>query len=269
MTKCISSLLVLIAISCQLSYAQIKVVVPGLDPYQNELTPVKKNGKWGYKNSSGKLVINYKFDNPDVFQDGVAGVTLNGKDGLINTKGEILVPFGKYKSIYLFHEGLAQVIGQNSLYGFINAKGKEVIPCKYVSAGAFLDGLSQVENNNKIGYINKSGKIVVPIIYEDAEDPTLPYVNEIKVEKNGKWGLLSMKGTVLVEPVYDEIHQIVDGMRLVKKDGKYGYMNSKDRLVIKCKYDKAYPFSEGKAFIEYKGKYGTVNKSGKEKWVKN
>ena len=47
------------------------------------------NGKWGFVNTSGKVVIQPKYLNPGFFSEGLAGVTDNfGNSGFINKKGE-------------------------------------------------------------------------------------------------------------------------------------------------------------------------------------
>ena len=43
----------------------------------------------------------------------------------------------KYKATGIFTEGLAPVLGQNNLWGYIDKKGKEVIPCQFEKAGSF------------------------------------------------------------------------------------------------------------------------------------
>ena len=65
-----------------------------------------------------------------------------------------------YNQILSFSEGLATV-KLDGKYGFINTKGKEVIPCKYDYAGEFSEGLAKVGLDGKDGYINTKGKLVI------------------------------------------------------------------------------------------------------------
>ncbi|AFW93235.1 KW Leptospira repeat-containing protein [Anabaena sp. 90] len=42
----------------------------------------KMNGKWGFINNSGQLLIPCKFDDALSFSEGLAAVTINGKEHL-------------------------------------------------------------------------------------------------------------------------------------------------------------------------------------------
>ncbi|EAK1349894.1 WG repeat-containing protein, partial [Campylobacter coli] len=49
------------------------------------------NGKWGFIDKSGKIVIEPKFDGVGNFSEGLAGVELNGKWGFIDKSGKIVI----------------------------------------------------------------------------------------------------------------------------------------------------------------------------------
>lgn len=59
--------------------------------YCDQYAAVKKDGKWGYINSEGELVIKYKYDNAYSFSNGVAGVMKNGAWGLITQDNEEVI----------------------------------------------------------------------------------------------------------------------------------------------------------------------------------
>ena len=80
--------------------------------------------KYGYKDSSGKLVIPAKFNWARPFGEGLAGVQIGEK------------------------------------YGFINKNGKLVIPAKFDDVSEFSEGLAGANIGNKCGYINKTGKFI-------------------------------------------------------------------------------------------------------------
>ena len=84
------------------------------------------NGKWGYKDQNGKVIIAPKYD-----------------------------------LVYDFSDGMAVVrSSETRLYGYINKTGKEVLSPKYLDAKAFSDGVASVfvlETGQWI-YIDKTGK---------------------------------------------------------------------------------------------------------------
>ncbi|EOZ2107593.1 WG repeat-containing protein, partial [Campylobacter coli] len=59
--------------------------------FSEGLVAVKLNGKWGFIDKSGKIVIESKFDSGGHFSEGLAGVKLNGKYGLIDKSGKIVI----------------------------------------------------------------------------------------------------------------------------------------------------------------------------------
>jgi hypothetical protein len=62
--------------------------------YQNEgLLAACLNGKWGYLNKAGKLIIGYQFDKALPFSEGLATVMKNGKWAFIDKAGKFVVTF--------------------------------------------------------------------------------------------------------------------------------------------------------------------------------
>ena len=71
----------------------------------------------------------------------------NGKYGFKDSTGKVVVE-AKYDDVYDFSKGLAKVfIGDwnNGKWGFINKEGKEIVPCKYNDVNNFSEGLARVQ----------------------------------------------------------------------------------------------------------------------------
>ena len=52
------------------------------------LFPVVQNGKWGFIDKTGKIVINQKFDKVSGFSEGLCGVKIGNKWGYIDKTGK-------------------------------------------------------------------------------------------------------------------------------------------------------------------------------------
>lgn len=50
------------------------------------------NGKYGFLDKTGKIVIPVQYKSVDDFEKGLAEVRLNGKSGAINKKGQVVIP---------------------------------------------------------------------------------------------------------------------------------------------------------------------------------
>jgi len=100
------------------------------------LFPAKKDGKSGYINSAGQIVIDFHFDffGCRGFSEGLAGVLVNGKAGYIDSKGYFKIQ-PKFNLAMPFSEGLAYVELDNK-YGYIDKSGEFVVKCLFRSYSA-------------------------------------------------------------------------------------------------------------------------------------
>ncbi|MFA5404029.1 MAG: WG repeat-containing protein, partial [Ignavibacteria bacterium] len=164
----------------------------------NGLARVKLNNMYGFIDQSGKIVIPIIYEKATFFPGDYAWVKLNNKNGFIDRNGKALtsfiydytiwgnnggcgiifvvdtsyerpsdlddLPCGNIsKSHYsdFFNEGYSK-INRDGKYGFINTKGKEVIPPKYNYVSNFHHGLAKVkyyksEYHSEYGYIDING----------------------------------------------------------------------------------------------------------------
>src|SRR5262250_2522337 len=93
-------LLLLFLFACQLCLAQPQSAT--------ELFAVYKDGKSGFIDSTGKVVIPLQFDSANGFNEGLALVTLKGKKFFIDATGRTVFE-AKFDIIRDFSEGLAAV----------------------------------------------------------------------------------------------------------------------------------------------------------------
>lgn len=92
---------------------------------------------------------------------------LQGNYGYISLDMSPLTEF-KYKRCLDFSNGMAIVVDQNDLCGYIDTTGKEVVPCQYESADNFGEyDLATVESNGKCGLIRKDGSFYTKPIYDE------------------------------------------------------------------------------------------------------
>lgn len=130
---------------------------------------VDKNKKVGYMDQNFQIKIPCCYPYGRDFHEDFAIVELV-KDQIIGfiDKNQIAISFFKdsfYEEIDNFHEGLSLVRNSKGV-GYINKRGKEVIPCQYFIGGRFCEGLTYVFDGS-FYYINKKGtkKITLPDLY--------------------------------------------------------------------------------------------------------
>lgn len=210
---------------------------------------VKKENKWGIFDRVGNEIIPISLDYEYIgnFSDGLAYVkTYDGKYGFINTQGQLVID-SSYDYAESFDDGNA-IIGlfrnatntadnysltlpsqdstitsaefwsnveadiNSKRYGVINTYNQPIISIKYDSVRE-LDhtGFFAVKQDDKHGLFDNTGKVIIPIEFDDVQKehsffPDMPHSYElIKVENNEKYGLYDTTGNLLVPVEYDAI----------------------------------------------------------------
>ena len=126
---------------------------------------VEKNGKTGFRNLDGKIVIEPKFDAAEMFSEGYSAVQVGDKWGLIDETGKYIIE-PKFEYLGSVHNRLLSN-RTNDKYGFVDIAGQEKIKPQFDWVDEFSEGLCAVRNDNgklgsgKNGYIDTTGKLVI------------------------------------------------------------------------------------------------------------
>jgi len=104
--------------------------------------------------------IDKHFDSRGPFNDGLSVVSVNNKYGAINTEGVEVIPI-IYDRLGHFYEEFA-VFEKNGKCGYLDNHGNEVVPPVYDDAILFTSGLASVKKGKKWGFINTKGNLVIP-----------------------------------------------------------------------------------------------------------
>jgi len=92
--------------------------------FNNGLAKVKKDHKWGFIDTTGNVVVNFKYNEVENFVDGLARVRLGQKWGLVDVTGrEVIRP--TFEWIYDFENDIAKVKLNGQEY-YMNRQGQRV-----------------------------------------------------------------------------------------------------------------------------------------------
>ena len=183
----------------------------------------------------------------------------NGRYGYINRSGLVVVK-PQFEDAYNFSEGLARIAVQHK-YGFIDQRGKVVIEPVFDDAGDFAEGLVRVSKENKYGFIDRNGNVRIPLEYELVSEFSEGLAG---IYVQGKWGFISDKGEITIQPRFNNIGFFKSGLASASENEIYGYINKKGQYVIEPKFNYANSFSEGLAGVGINNKYGYIDTKGKE-----
>jgi hypothetical protein len=89
-------------------------------------------------------------------------------------------------------------------------------------------GTAIVSQKAKFGYVNLKGKIIVPFIYEKGESFS---EGKAAVKRNGKWGFVDSTGKEICPFVYDSATLFRHGFGVVRKGKQFYWLNSKGEKV--------------------------------------
>lgn len=86
------------------------------DLFIEDLAAFEKNGKWGFVNTSGNVVIEPAYDEAKSFRHGYAAVRQGDMWGFINKSGEMIVEPAFEDALYFLSDGSAFVRNEGSYY---------------------------------------------------------------------------------------------------------------------------------------------------------
>jgi hypothetical protein len=193
------------------------------------------DGKWGFMNEAGEVVIKPAFESLLQFNEGLAAASLNGKWGFIDHSGNWAVA-PRFDRADSFREGFAVVIvGDSSFH--IRPNGQRAFNSEYKLVGAFSEGLAiaAMTAADLRGYIDKTGHFVIQprfkssgSFHEGLATVVLP---------GGTGGYIDHTGELRI-PVPPEWHVFMDfngGMAYAWIDDRIGYINRSGDWVFSIK----------------------------------
>jgi len=296
--------LLTLAFHLQLATAQVvgssKVAILSYDEnekycFREGLCAIQRNQLWGFIDTTGKIVIDFKFRNISsevpAFHEGKCCVCIQtDKEELkrlyINQVGEALFPNQEFSGITAFSNGVALVEksdpAKSPFLQLIDSMGKPlkaaVIP--WYSSGSrlefrgFFDGLAAIcdAKSKGWGFINSKGKWVIPpeTKYKAVGDfhDGMAFVQE---SAELKWGAINSKGELIIPFMY--VHKpgdFSDGLSAIRNsEDQIGYIDKTGSVVIPYRYESisnqnGLPFFEGNAIVSRDGFYYSITKEGKE-----
>ncbi len=164
--------------------------------------------------------------------EGFRPVRRNGRYGFINDAGLLMIP-NRYEDATPFSEGRAGIKIRNK-WGFIDRNDRIAVQPVYDKVLPFVGNTAKVCLKNKWGLIDRDGKILVPIRYDSLS--VLPS-GRVLVGLEGFYGLFNMNGDILLHPRFEEINDLNNGLIIVKQFGKSGVVDERGIPLIPVNYN--------------------------------
>lgn len=253
-------------------------------------------------------------ENADQTEGALFGVTVNGKHGFIDKHGNIVIQ-PKYENAYPFSDGLAAVQVGN-LWGFINRHDKLIIEPQFIQVGLFSHGYAPVKLHHQYlkgwGYIDTQGKLVIKPQFDHVErfhngiakvgmetargilfsmfadvgtEHEYHYIDTrgrkvpqpppehyatgkpgelIPFRQGDLVGYVDATGAEVIKPQFIMGSEFSDGLAAVRKDRLLGYIDRTGEFAIPPSFEYGNEFSDGLAGVQLpEGKWGFIDKTGK------
>ena len=265
------------------------------DPYYRFI----RNGKAGFIDKTGKIVIEPKLLALGNYQSGIINGLLNvnwGKYVDIQTGKEVSAEFYEKKT-KIPEELSAEIIGNNfgNNFGFSDVNGNTIIEPKFIYAKSFSEGFAPVVVDGpcfyysseaacpgaaffpigtkaqptdacRFNFIDKMGNFISSQTFLDVKEFSEGLA---PVKTADGWGYIDKTGKIIIKPHFEEASPFSDGLGLIKLNNLYGYVNSTGDFVIKPKFNSAISFANNLAPVgNYKDKmtdneFYFITKTGK------
>lgn len=124
--------------------------------------------KYGLKRIlNDSIIIPANYDDIPRWSHGRYVVTLDGKNGIVDTLNNTIVPL-KYELVALLEDRIfLQLDGKIAM---ADEKANILTKFEYDDILGYSDGVVQAVKNNKIGYLNNKGKEIIPFKFDKGEN---------------------------------------------------------------------------------------------------
>ena len=203
------------------------------------LAPLRIDGKWGYIDRAGTMVIAPAWDDVWQFFDGTAVVAVKGDTKYTEN------PYG---------DGV--LVDTGTRYGLIDLTGKVLYEPVYedlLNGGGWNrtsgNGLVVLQRDRKWALGDNKGALLTDFLYDDivlrwqSDDP-------IEVSCGLDYGFLNPDGTALTPLQYQAVYSFSEDLAAVQEQsGLWGYIDRTGATVVEAKYQDAGSFSCGLAAV--------------------
>ena len=229
-----------------------------VDEKLDELVKIRKDGKYGALDASGRQVFPYEYEDIRwVATDRYVVSKSEGEESrtaLVSAKNEEIVPFGKYDFVEGAESHIVATDRETGLQGYYSAEDNTwTIEPKYKEASGFQGPLTAVKDqNDRWGFINEKGEYVIQPKYKDVDQNSyygFSFGGEaVKVvTEDDRTAFVLKTGKEIYPPKVKKGYRVTDyqeGLFVVEHGGSddglpepnMGVANKKGKIIIPARY---------------------------------
>jgi len=224
------------------------------------LFPVVSDGKWGFADSLGHIVIPFQYAEVGHFSENLAPVKIEGKTAYLNKAGIRVIP-PLFEEGYSFTNGIA-IAENDSLSGLINTLGDWIIQPEWASVEGPFGRLYRLTNGAGICFYDSRSRIMLPDTFDETGEFSEGFC---AVGRDGLFTYMNEEGRLLGEMHYQEAQAFQHGFAVVMQNSLYGLIDNTGKSVLACRYEGIGSVSEGLIKVYQNGKCAYFGTNGKIK----
>lgn len=237
--------------------------------YAQQLYPFPKDGKWGYIDATGKIIVQPTYYSAGKFVEGFAKISkYNERDeylyGFINHLGQEVIP-PKFATVSDFDGGVARVKIRNQ-YHYLLKNGSILTTQGFDEIQVATNGISIFKKNGLYGYANINGRVIIPAKFTRAYNFSAEgfAIVSTNTDRKNEFGFINQQGNFIVEPKYSGAKHFVNGFAAIQHRRKWHIIDTKGQLVSEQGFDAVGEFANGLINVKKGGKWGYINSAGSQ-----
>lgn len=208
---------------------------------------VKRDGKYGYLDMDGKEILTCEWDAVGKYDAKWMTVKRDGIWNVRDGEGNLLAP-GEKETLFVFHEGMT-LIQDDAGWGLVDREGREVIACEWDAVERLPEDVNGLPwEKDKDICSWKSQR----------EYPT----KLVKVRKKGKWGIFDLTGRECYPCTLDKVWRFRNGTAKICEDGKWGLIDEQGRVITPCQWQYVDYYRGEEAAVKRENHWGAIDRNG-------
>jgi|GEM_PF-5034606 len=198
-------------------------------PY-NGMFRTEKDGKFGFYDINGNLVIPFIYNYAGDFHERLAYVS-DSTNAYVDRSGNKKIDLGTSLELlnFAYNMGYSIILSKDSLFGLMKKNGQYLLPEKYDTITAFTEeNLAFFSENKKLGIVDAYSGIIVQPKYDEIG---LLNTNLFRVKLDGKYGFIGRNGKVIIPLIYDSAEEFVNNRSNVVLRGISFSIDSKGDVI--------------------------------------
>jgi WG containing repeat len=232
------------------------------DPGADALYRFEQEGKAGYIDQSGRVVIEPRSDLAAgaEFRHGLA--PLKGQSGrFLDIQGNVVGSAPVVRSteaplsVHFSEQGACRPLGECGLklgcdFALVDRSGHALTSEVYQNALAFHEGLAAVEKQGRWGYVDEAGQVIVPLRFADARS-FAGGLARVRLTEDGSWGYIDRLGKMAIAPWFEFADDFAEGLALVgNSDDGFWYIRPDGGEAFGDRFLLATRFFKGVAHVQ-------------------